>query len=301
MATGILITVVLVFAVRGMFLGFAGVIGKTAGIIGGYLVAYHYRHPLAELIASHITISLPPAVIAAISGSILFISTMIVTGLAVAMICRAICATIPALNVILNKASWGSKCAGAINNGAIGLALALLGLWAFGLTTGNADHTDPVQANANRFGEAVFLIVSEHTDITLPKLPSSKLTPGTPKLSNRLTSLTEKIRSASPENSHDQSLAQGSAIIQSAADPGKRVSYYPQNNSTTSTSAEGYVLSLIDSKQIEQLTNNPELLDIARKSVGNNPEQLQKILSHPQLRKLLEFLQEDQNTEEKRQ
>ena len=288
MAMAILITAMLVFAVRGMFLGFTGVIGRATGVICGYWVAYSYRHELAELITSHVNISLPSMAIEAISGLILFFSAMIVSNLIVTGLVKGIATVIPGFKTLANKESLASKCAGAITNGILAIAIVLLGMWGYGLASGNVDHSDPLQHYANRFGEATLATVKQYSNLTLPDVDRNSL-----QLTNILKPSTQ---SGVMEPLRKQSSTRGTATIRSELNPAKTLSI----DSTTDIIREfgngNNELSLPNSEIAGELLNNQLLRDMAQQKIEANPKLLKNILEHPQLKTLLELLQNDQNS-----
>lgn len=271
MAMGILITAVLVFAVRGMFLGFTGVIARTAGIICGYFVAYSYRHQLSELVTTHTNISVPGMVIEVISGFILFFGAMIVCSLIVAGLFRGMAAFVPGLKTLTDKESLASKCAGAITNSALAVVIVLSGTWGYGMATGKVDHSDPLQHYANRFGGKVFSVVKENSNFTLPDFDRS-----------------------APQHSPTK----GTAIIRSESNPEKTLSIDSTPNIIGAIRDNNTEQAIPNSEHIEQLLNNEQLRDMAQKQMEANPELLQEVLANPQLQSLLEFLQKRQNTPE---
>ncbi|MEH6558933.1 MAG: CvpA family protein [Oceanicoccus sp.] len=291
MAMAILITAVLVFAVRGMFLGFTGVIGRATGIICGYWVAYSYRHQLAELITSHVNISLPSMVIEAISGLILFFGAMIVSNLVVTGLVKGIATVIPGFKILVNKESLASKFAGAITNSILAVAIAFLGIWGYGLASGNVDNSDPLQHYANRFGEATFSTVEQYSNFTLPDLDRDSL-----QLTNILKPSAHSTQPKAPVPLPQQSSNRGTATIRSELNPDKILSI----NSTTDITGEignsNSALALPNTEVAGELLNNPQLRDMAQQQIEANPELLQKILDHPQLKTLLELLRKDQTS-----
>lgn len=109
MASGILITVVLIFAMRGLFLGFSGVIGRLVGFGLGYYVAYSYRAQLAQFVSNSTEISLPAIVIQMMSGLALFLATLFISGLLISALFKLIGKVIPGFKAIMDKESLGGK------------------------------------------------------------------------------------------------------------------------------------------------------------------------------------------------
>ena len=293
MAMAILITAVLVFAVRGMFLGFAGVIGRVAGIVCGYWAAYSYRHQLAEFVASQASISIPGIVIEAVSGFALFFGGMIAGSLVVAGLFKSIAGAVPGLKVLANKGSLPSKCAGAVTNSALAVAIVLSGIWGYGLASGNFDHSDPLQQHAKRFGESVFSIVQKYSDLSLADLDSNSL-----QLKNLLAPAANSTQPPALERSPQSSSVRGSAVIRSESNPKKTLSINSTTHIISEAEDNNQQPQQLASGTIATMLNHQELLGKAQQQLEENPELLQQILNTPQLKTLLEFLQRDQNADE---
>ena len=293
MAMAILITAVLVFAVRGMFLGFAGVIGRVAGIVCGYWAAYSYRHQLAEFVASQASISIPGIVIEAVSGFALFFGGMIAGSLVVAGLFKSIAGAVPGLKVLANKGSLPSKCAGAVTNSALAVAIVLSGIWGYGLASGNFDHSDPLQQHAKRFGESVFSIVQKYSDLSLADLDSNSL-----QLKNLLAPAANSTQPPALERSPQSSSVRGSAVIRSESNPEKTLSINSTTHIISEAEDNNQQPQQLASGTIATMLNHQELLGKAQQQLEENPELLQQILNTPQLKTLLEFLQRDQNADE---
>ena len=293
MAMAILITAVLVFAVRGMFLGFAGVIGRVAGIVCGYWAAYSYRHQLAEFVASQASISIPGIVIEAVSGFALFFGGMIAGSLVVAGLFKSIAGAVPGLKVLANKGSLPSKCAGAVTNSALAVAIVLSGIWGYGLASGNFDHSDPLQQHAKRFGESVFSIVQKYSDLSLADLDSNSL-----QLKNLLAPAANSTQPPALERSPQSSSVRGSAVIRSESNPKKTLSINSTTHIISEAEDNNQQPQQLVSGTIATMLNHQELLGKAQQQLEENPELLQQILNTPQLKTLLEFLQRDQNADE---
>ena len=293
MAMAILITAVLVFAVRGMFLGFAEVIGRVAGIVCGYWAAYSYRHQLAEFVASQASISIPGIVIEAVSGFALFFGGMIAGSLVVAGLFKGIAGAVPGLKVLANKGSLPSKCAGAVTNSALAVAIVLSGIWGYGLASGNFDHSDPLQQHAKRFGESVFSIVQKYSDLSLADLDSNSL-----QLKNLLAPAANSTQPPALERSPQSSSVRGSAVIRSESNPKKTLSINSTTHIISEAEDNNQQPQQLVSGTIATMLNHQELLGKAQQQLEENPELLQQILNTPQLKTLLEFLQRDQNADE---
>ncbi|ARN74642.1 hypothetical protein [Oceanicoccus sagamiensis] len=284
MAEGILITAVLIFAVRGMFLGFSGVIGRLLGFALGYFVAYSYREQLALFISQNTTINLPPVALQMMSGLGLFIATMLVTGLAVSTIFKLLGHIIPLFKTIVDNDSLGGRVAGATLNGAIAAAIVLLGMWGVGQFTQKTDPNDPLQKIANQFGDTVFGAISDNGDFNIQ---------GFSKSFSQTISNGQIISTTSTSTSYTNT--GGTATIGNLSnslsiDTVREVLEQAGNGNTTiDTSA------LLNNPQLQNMINNPEFRDMAVQQMENNPDQLQaiqqQIMNNPQLRELMQQLQ----------
>lgn len=293
MAMAILITAVLVFAVRGMFLGFAGVIGRVAGIVCGYWAAYSYRYQLAELVASQASISIPSIVIELLSGVALFFGGMIAGSLVIGGLVKGITGAVPGLKVLANRESLPSKCAGAVTNSALAVAIVLSGIWGYGLASGDFDHSDPLQQHANRFGESVFSIVQKYSNLSLADLDSNSL-----QLKDLLEPAANSTQSPALERSPQSSSVRGSAVIHSESNPEKTLSINSTTHIISEAEDDNQQPQRVTSDTIATMLDHQELLGTAQLQLEENPELLQQILNTPKLKTLLEFLQRDQNADE---
>ncbi len=283
MASGILITAVLIFAVRGMFLGFSGVIGRLLGFAAGYFVAYSYRVEVAEFITQNTSISLPAIALQMMSGLGLFIVTMFVTGLLVSAIFKLLGSTIPLFKAIVDNDSLGGKVAGASLNGAIAAAIVLLGIWGFGQATNQPPSNDPLYQIANQFGDKVYGLIADGEDFNLQGFSHSF----SQTISNgQVTSSTSSTTSYSNT---------GTAVISNGGKTLSIESVREVLEQANQHSGDLDTAQLLNNPQLQNLINNPELRDMALKQLENNPEQLQdiqqQIMNNPQLLELMQRLQ----------
>ena len=171
MASGIVITAALLFAVRGMFLGFNGVIARLVGMALGYYVAYSYRADLSTYVVNQYQPNFPEIVIQTACAMALFFVAWATGSVAVSLLFKVLGNAIPGFKQLFNQDTVGGKITGALVNSAIGAAIALMGLWAFSTFTGKADISDPTQQLANRWGDSLFALLDNPS---LPALPAIK-------------------------------------------------------------------------------------------------------------------------------
>lgn len=284
MASGILITAVLIFALRGMSLGFSGVIGRLLGFPLGYLAAYNYRAQLAEFITLNTGISLPSIALQMMSGLGLFIVTMFITGLVVSALFKLLGTVIPIFKAIADNNSVGGKVAGATLNGAIATAIVLLGIWGFGQVTHQQDSNDPLQQIANQFGDKVFGMIANGDDLNAQRFSQSF---------SQTTSNGQVISSSSASYSNIGSavITDGSKIF--SIDSVREMLQQAGQNANGINTAEP-----VNNPQLQNLINNPELRDMVLQQLKNSPEQLQNIqqqlINNPQLLELMQRLQSQQ-------
>ena len=284
MASGILITAVLIFALRGMSLGFSGVIGRLLGFPLGYLAAYNYRAQLAEFITLNTGISLPSIALQTMSGLGLFIVTMFITGLVVSTLFKLLGTVIPIFKAIADNNSVGGKVAGATLNGAIAAAIVLLGIWGFGQVTHQQDSNDPLQQIANQFGDKVFGMIANSDDLNAQRFSQSF---------SQTTSNGQVISSSSTSYSNI-----GSAVI---TDGSKTFSIDSVRKMLQQAGQNANGINTADpanNPQLQNLINNSELRDMVLQQLKNSPEQLQNIqqqlIENPQLLELMQRLQSQQ-------
>jgi uncharacterized membrane protein required for colicin V production len=279
MASGLLITAVLFFAVRGMFLGISGVIGRLAGFALGYVVAYRFRHQLAAFVSQNTGINLPDVALQMMSGLVLFVSTMFITGLLVNGLFKLLGKSIPGFDAMADRNSIGSKVAGATANGCIAAAIVLMGIWGYGKVTGSQQPEDRLQQFANRFGDQVFTAVSDNTDLDLDIDFQSFSSTSTSSVQRTVNQQTNTV-----------STTTGSAYIVSSSNPEKSLSIETVRQAIEQkTGLKADASGNYSNEQLQSLANNPELRDMAMRQLQDNPEQLQQLLNNP---KLMEFLEQ---------
>ncbi|MGK0501086.1 MAG: putative membrane protein required for colicin V production [Oceanicoccus sp.] len=281
---------------RGMFLGLSGVIGRLVGFIAAYLVAFFFRLSLAEFISSNIDIRLPLIALQMISGFLLFVGTLFVASLLVSSLLQLCGRLIPGLKAILDNDALAGKIAGASINGTLAAFVVLLGIWGFGKVSNSANQDDPLQQFANRVGETVFAGIQSNDNFSLQTLRQTYS-------SSFIQSNNGSSNATANSPKRQPQYRTGSAEIISSNDPSKVLRIESVNEIRPITQQPEPKLdiaqliemapmdgSLMESQQVKDLLNNPEIRKMALEQIQKNPEKLQQILNNPQLRELFETL-----------
>ena len=284
MALGLLIVVVLIFALRGAFAGLSGVIGKLLGIALGYIAAWQYRAPLAVWVQQQTQLSLPKTVIEIGCGLLLFITTLFVVSKLIAALFTLLAKHIPFTRMLTDKEAVSGKIAGAMVNGSLAGIVFLLGLYVFGKFYSGADHSEPVQQLANRLGDSVYRLTSETSNLSFSSI------------TNVMTQ-SQAVATNSQENSTSSTQSvktlRGTATITSSDDPGKTLSIetFSEVIEEIQNSEPGAVQDLLNSDNMQAIIQNPKLRKTALEQLKNNPDQLQELLNNPQISDLINRLQ----------
>lgn len=273
MAWSILFIAMLFFAVRGFFLGLAGVIAKLLGIIGGYFCAIFYRTELAAMINTHIPNSLPDMVLHVISGAVLFFSAMLLISILTAMMFKTLGRIIPPLQPLFDKQSLTGKLAGAISNSFVAVAIVLTSIWALTAYTGKSYAPEPLQSAANKFGRTLFNSVIEHKGFTVLTLQQTSLT-------NRAVTYQYN---------------RGSATIISASNPEKKLSINTTQDTvgaiepaTRDPGRSEKLGHLMQNQTVQEFLSNPEIRNSILKQLKDNPEALKSALENVNLQQIIE-------------
>lgn len=271
MATGLFIVVVLIFILRGIFLGLSGVIGRLLGFVLAYYFAYNYRGHAVNFIEQQAAINLAPMILEVICGVAIFISTLLITGLLVAFAFKLLASIIPAFKQLADSKSSTAMVAGAVVNGSLGAAIVLMVMWGIGLANNKAGDDSALQRVANQFGNKVFAFVTDNTDINIQTSSYSQ--------------------STKTYNSTKQTRTTGTAIITSSNNPEKSLSIETFEQMATDTTAnqgnDFDLTTLLANEKVQSLLNNPELRNTLMQQLQNNPEKVQQLLDNPQLQELL--------------
>jgi uncharacterized membrane protein required for colicin V production len=295
MASSVLMIAVIVFAIRGFFLGFVGVIGKAIGLVLGYVLAISYRSDAAIWVSSNTSISsinLPSMIIEIGCGAALFFAALFTTGFVVSACAGLLKKMIPPLEPILNKDSTAGRTTGAISNALLGAAIVLIGIWIYAMMGKGTVEPPLLQQVANTFGNHFFKVVKQNSSLSLPNFnsptPAPKVYTASPAALAPNTETTTKTTTGTTT---------GTAVIVSEANPDKKFSIESsyQQILETQGSAEGNDLSsMLGNEQLQALLNNPQVRQFAMEQIksgagpvneisektGLSPEQLQQLLEN---------------------
>lgn len=138
MVSSILLMAVLVFSIRGFFMGFPRVVARLLGFISAYIVSFSWRQPLAERLFEQQVVDVSPLILQVATGATLFFITLFLVTIIVTGVFKLAAKAIPGLSELVDKNAPGSRVFGAGTNGMIGAAVVLLGLWGYNLFTDRA-------------------------------------------------------------------------------------------------------------------------------------------------------------------
>ncbi|WP_101759843.1 CvpA family protein [Oceanicoccus sp. KOV_DT_Chl] len=309
MAGSILIVVVLIFALRGFFLGVSGVIGRIIGIVLGYYVAYQFQSPLATLISTQLGLNLPILVLKIISGLLLFVGTLFLTGLAVNMTFKIIGNIIPPLKAFSDKQSTTGKTIGAALNAGVAVFISLLVIW--GIDQFRPNPPDELVHNvANQLGSSLIgsintedWSIQKMTQFSSSGMDINTVTTMTQILNKSASTGSNSGNVSAPNNTlttSGKSYSKGTATITSATNPSKTLSIETTREVIEQVLQDNpqATQQLLQSPQVQEMLNNPEFRETAmqefQKNLNNgqfDPQQLQQLLNNPQLRELMDKLE----------
>lgn len=275
MAESVLILAVLVFAVRGMFLGFVGVISRVVGIALAYYLTYSYRERVTQYVIENTQFDIAPIVLQIGSGLCLFFGTVIMTGFVISLAARVLSKISPSIKALLDNEAPGSRILGAVSNSLVGAAMVLLGIWAYDLIAQKPTNDSELHSVAKTFGETILTLVDTNTvfsDKALKQTDEDSFSSNAKETSNK--SGTAYIIS---EENPDKKFAieKGDADATEMAKPHKSPTQQEQSK-------------LFSNDKVQDLLNNPRLKSIITKQIEENPEQIEKILTNPLIKELLE-------------
>lgn len=260
MASSILFGVAFAFAVRGLQLGLVGVISRSSGVLLGYYLGFSYRAGAAEVVAARTGTDLPPLVLQAICGGVIFFTTLFLVAQCVSSIFKLLALVIPPVKTLIDNKSWPGKIAGSITNAVIGAIIVLLGLWGYDQVSKKPLPTTELQVFANDFGNAIFFPESSSTSF----------------ISTKSSDTIESI------------FSRGTATISSESDPEKTLSIESiREIFQTSPNSQFETIDpakLMDSEQLQTLLEDPKIRQLVMDQLQENPEQLKDILNNPTLR-----------------
>lgn len=258
------ITVIAVFAIRGLFAGFTGVIARISSLVLGYLSVMYYQPVAATFVSSLLAEDTSPMVISLLSSAGLFVTVYFITSTLIQLCTHALGLLVPYLKPLLSKRSTASSIAGLAINSCVGALLFLVGLWAYGLLL-----EPPQQKNALH-------LAADYVGAQIMKSDNRK----------KLSELNQLLGNKAEANSTTDAAADagkqvntmGSAIIISEANPEKQLSLLQNiNPEQLTTLLED---SAITSKLIETLQNNPESMKELEALLKDNPEAVQRLLEY---------------------
>ena len=269
------------FVLRGLFLGFVGVISKVVGIILAYYITFNFRTPVAEFIATQTTLTIPITVLPIISSILLFFGTLIITGFAINLMCKLLATLAPPLKPLFSNGSITAKLFGAITNGAIGALLVLLGIWGYDKATEADPNRDTLHKLAHTVGTTVFTFATEGNNVNI-------------------TSAFTKKNNDTQNNTHAVTTRtiKGTAHIVSEEDPTKTVSIETMTQ-MLSEIAEKQNLNvddnvLFETGKIQALIKHSAIKDMALEHMKNNPEAMLKLMQNPDIKPILESIEKQQ-------
>lgn len=299
MATAVLITALLLFAVRGIFLGLNGVIARFLGFVGGYYMAYTYRTDLADAIASFPEVTVPDIFLQIASGLVLFFGTMALCSIAVSLLFKLLANIVPGFKKLLAHETTGGKVTGAVLNAGLGAAVALIAIAVFTAFTGKVDKNDQVQALAIQFGDTAFAIAENQSLVKIPSLNTalSKVELSGNAANHVNTNATD--RNANDADSSGNSESRGSIVISSKTNPSMNRSIKIENSTSAKLNNTAITDELnLDTSTIKGLLGNSELKNLAQQQIAENPEKVKELLNNPKIQELLKSLGNSNNTSE---
>jgi len=273
MAEGILITAMMVFALRGYFLGVVPLLSRLLGYGATYYFSYRYGDALTSYIAANSSITVGPIALRIGSSLLLFFTSMIVSSIVLSLVFKLLLSLIPPLNVLFKRGSLGSGLLGASGNAAVAAILVLTGIWAYQLVApGGTLAGQQLSSAASRVGISVNSLLARHSGTDLQRLLRDS---GLLQQQARQSTPTPVARPNAPP---PQGL--GSALIVSSNNPGKRLSLgeppaadlpteqpLTTHNETAATTTSvqatdtelGMLEKLMRNETISELINHPAL------------------------------------------
>lgn len=286
MVSSILLMAVMVFSIRGFFLGFPRVIARLLGFICAYIASLVGRQPLAELLVEKQLIEISPLILQVLSGAVLFFGTLFLVTLLVTSLFKMAAKIIPGLSELVDKDSPGSRVFGAGTNAMIGAACVLIGLWGYNLFTDKAPETR-LDHIANNLGTNLLAFASQSVGAKPDSRPSSK------PQARPTDQITEQAINSTTEDSDTQaSIQQQLLSVVSAMSQNKTLS---DSAGTADNHGDGPIGTLniaelnelLDNPNIKQLLADPALRKMALENMQDNPQQLMDALNNPDFRNLL--------------
>lgn len=297
MVSSILLMAVLVFSIRGFFLGFPRVIARLLGFICGYIVSLSGRQPLANLLLEKQLVEISPLILQVLASAVLFFGTLFLVTVLVTSLFKLTAKVIPGLSELVDKDSPGSRVFGAGTNGFIGAAIVLLGLWGYNLFTDKApssqlDHiANNLGANLLSFASSAISTKPTNTPQTRPSNKVAPVTVNRPiedtqgSIQERLSSMLGAINQS---EEFDAPINKLNGNLNNNTNDNNDIMSSLNSTELNSTELNSTELNkLLDNPDIKQLMSDPALRKMALENMQDNPQQLMDALNNPALRDLL--------------
>ncbi|MFT5579850.1 MAG: hypothetical protein ACI9WS_002610 [Paraglaciecola psychrophila] len=206
----------MVFALRGYFLGFVPLLARLVGYGATYYLSQRYADDLAVAIAANTAITLGPIALGIGSAIIIFVSCMLVSALLLSLLFALLSTLIPPLKRLFERRSLASKLLGAVANSMVAAIFVLTGAWAYQLVSPNsAIASIPLSQAVNWVGGNINAQLLRHSGTDLRQLIADN------PLAQRSAAA---HRTAAPASVKSTATGPGSAIIVSSTDPSRRLS-----------------------------------------------------------------------------
>lgn len=235
MINTIFIIFVAFFIVRGLVLGFVGVLARLSGLLLAYLVSYLFAADLAQWILQRYPALMSAPVLYILTGLGLFFVTLLLVSYIVFSIAGLLAKKLPVLAPLNDRHSRLSRASGALLNGTIGTVLGLLLLWVYSiiaatfLPSQQLLQTTPLMNTATLFGEQVYRLFGPRGANTVVDDNSSL--PVYFRQGLHYVQQAEDLHALFSPAAKPQGAARsnGSAVIEDASDPDKRMTLPPEN------------------------------------------------------------------------
>jgi len=259
--------VIALFALRGLFVGFTGIIARLSGLLLGYLSILYYQPVAAEFIASLLAPTASSTVIGLLSTSGLFITVYFTISTLIQLAANGLGIVIPWLKPLLSKRSVSSAIAGLTVNAGVGGLLFLVGLWAYGMLVESPKENNALYMAADYVGGHIMKTEDISTVATLNRL-----------LDNSALSSEKTSTPAITQPSASTQTSIGTATIISEENPGKRLSLLQRYSPEQLTE----IISdpTINEKLLNDISNNPDAIKKVEALINSNPELIKTLMQY---------------------
>jgi len=289
MAEGILIVAMLVFALRGYFLGFVPLLSRLLGYGATYYLSYRYGDVLAVYIAANTGLNLGPIALRIGSSLLLFFTSMFVSAIVLSMVFKLLIKLVPPLKMLFQRGTVGSGLLGASGNAVVAAIFVLTGIWAYQLVAPSNSVGQPLNSAASRVGTSVNALLTRHSGTDLPRLLRDN------GLLQQSAPATATAPFAAPSSKP------GSAVIVSSRDPNKRLSLGKSpadelsSEAPLATTAQKTAASTAASPPVIPASAEPGLLQTLLRS-----EAVQELINNPTVQRFVgEQLSQDTSGDNK--